>query len=105
VAVNEGPAVKTSDLQPGSRAVGAGLTAPPPIPARPSSDDEPEITRVNFRAERPMPSGVSPAIASGLATRDSPRSKAGVSPGFEDRCKGCEKRVYAAEQVFAIGQK
>ncbi|BEJ17124.1 hypothetical protein CspHIS471_0605250 [Cutaneotrichosporon sp. HIS471] len=98
-----GPMVTTSDLQPGSRAVGAGITAPPPIPPRP--DDEPEVTRVNFRAERPMPSGVSPAIASGLATRESPRSKVGVSPGFEDRCKGCEKRVYAAEQVFAIGQK
>ncbi|GMK57394.1 hypothetical protein CspeluHIS016_0402280 [Cutaneotrichosporon spelunceum] len=83
--------------------IGAGITAPPPIPARP--DEEPEVTRVNFRAERPMPSGVSPAIASGIASRNSPRSKAGVSPGFEDRCKGCEKRVYAAEQVFAIGQK
>ncbi|KLT46226.1 hypothetical protein CC85DRAFT_239152 [Cutaneotrichosporon oleaginosum] len=74
-------------------------------PTSSKPDEEPEVMRVNFRAERPMPSGVSPAIASGLATRDSPRSKAGVNPGFEDRCKGCEKRVYAAEQVFAIGQK
>lgn len=104
-ASTDGPLVQTSDLQPGSRAVGAGLrSVPPPIPARPS-EDEPEVTRVNFRAERPMPSGVSSAIASGLASKDSPRSKVGVAPGYEDRCQGCGKRVYAAEQVFAIGHK
>lgn len=108
----DGPAVKTSDLMPGSRAVGAGLRSmPPPVPARPlpastaDTDDVPEVTRVNFRAERPMPTGVSSAIASGLTSKDSPRSKVGVSPGFEDRCQGCEKRVYAAEQVFAMGHK
>lgn len=57
------------------------------------------MTRVNFRSPRPIPSGVSQA---GIG---SPRAKVGAKPGFEDRCRGCEKRVYAAEQVFAIGHK
>ncbi|WOO77504.1 Cysteine-rich protein 2 [Vanrija pseudolonga] len=72
--------------------------APPALPARPSTPEQ--ITRVNFRSVRPIPSGVS---ASGRT--DSPRSKVGERPGFEDRCPACEKRVYAAEQVQAIGKK
>ncbi len=40
-----------------------------------------------------------------LRKADSPRSKVGEIVALDDRCWGCEKRVYAAEQVFAVGHK
>lgn len=101
-----------------SSPVAPALTsAQPPLPDSPAgaavvADPATEWKRPNFRNERPIPAGVSAvAAAGGLSDRgllrrtDSPRSKVGTRPDFEDRCAGCEKRVYAAEQVVAIGNK
>lgn len=81
------------------------MTTPqsPPI----ALDASTEITRPNFRAERPISvpyaGGVKALDERGMLMRgNSPRSKVGerMSVG-EDTCWGCTKRVYAAEQVSA----
>jgi hypothetical protein len=74
--------------------------------------DPRDLQRPNFRAEKPIPWGL-PASVTGLSDRgllhrvDSPRSKVGTRPVLDDMCsrKECGKRVYAAEQVVAIGKK
>ncbi|ORY24865.1 hypothetical protein BCR39DRAFT_545591 [Naematelia encephala] len=69
------------------------------------------ITRPNFRDPRPIAvpyAGRAEALDErGLLRRgDSPRSKVGEKVVLgEELCWGCEKRVYAAEQVFAVGHK
>ena len=70
-----------------------------------------EVTRPNFRSERPIsvPFAGSPARVlddRGLLRRgDSPRSKVGERVLLPDDCWGCGARVYAAEQVYSIGHK
>ncbi|KAL1408143.1 hypothetical protein Q8F55_004946 [Vanrija albida] len=86
----------------GEAASSTSAPAPPALPQRPSTPEQ--VTRVNFRSVRPIPAGVSAAAVNARGL-NSPRSKVGERPGFEDRCPACEKRVYAAEQVQAIGKK
>lgn len=91
------------------------LGASPSIPRdTPTSAADPSvpITKPDFRSQRPISvpyAGGSKALDErGLLKRaDSPRSKVGEKLGGvgEDVCKGCGKRVYAAEQVNAIGEK
>jgi hypothetical protein len=52
----------------------------------------------------PYAGGVKALDERGMLTRgNSPRSKVGEKMHMGDElCRGCEKRVYAAEQVFAI---
>lgn len=74
-----------------------------------TSDGTP-ITRPDFRSSRPIsvPFSGRPADLDdrGLLRRnESPRSKVGERLVADDHCWGCEKRVYAAEQVLAIGHK
>ncbi|WWD08153.1 hypothetical protein V865_006264 [Kwoniella europaea PYCC6329] len=85
------------------------LTPPPAEPATPTDPSVP-ITRPNFRDARPISvpfAGGSKALDDrGLLRRgDSPRSKVGTRVEGDDACKGCGKRVYAAEQVYSIGSK
>lgn len=88
------------------------------LPATPSSTilssslgrDSTPITRPNFRDSRPISVPYAGKIENfderGLIKRtDSPRTKVGEKPMVEDQCWGCEKRVYAAEQVFAVNHK
>ena len=68
-------------------------------------EDGTPITRPDFRSSRP----ISVPYAGGpnalddrglLKSTNSPRAKVGERPPIgEDMCWGCEKRVYAAEQV------
>lgn len=91
------------------------LNASPAIPRDgPSTAADPSvpITKPDFRSSRPISvpyAGGSKALDErGLLKRaDSPRSKVGEKIGGvgEDVCNGCGKRVYAAEQVNAIGEK
>ncbi|WVQ76600.1 hypothetical protein IAR50_006272 [Cryptococcus sp. DSM 104548] len=89
---------------------------PPPAqsspPPQPSTDRDPStpVTRPNFRDPRP----ISVPFAGGpralderglLKAGSSPRTKVGMSVGGDDLCGGCEKRVYAAEQVISVGHK
>ncbi|EJT49534.1 hypothetical protein A1Q1_01339 [Trichosporon asahii var. asahii CBS 2479] len=71
--------------------------------------DSPSSVRADFRSSKPIPAGVSASTkftTDGVMRRaDSPASKIGGRPDFEDRCQGCQKRVYAAEQVVALGSK
>jgi len=75
-----------------------------------SNDSDTEITRPNFRQDRPISvpfaGGTKALDERGLLRRgDSPRSKVGERLEMDDKCWGCEKRVYAAEQVFAVSHK
>nr|XP_019047676.1 cysteine and glycine-rich protein [Kwoniella bestiolae CBS 10118]OCF26606.1 cysteine and glycine-rich protein [Kwoniella bestiolae CBS 10118] len=84
-------------------------TPPPPEPATPTDSSIP-ITRPNFRDARPISvpfAGGSKALDDrGLLRRgESPRSKVGTRVEGDDACRGCGKRVYAAEQVYSIGSK
>jgi hypothetical protein len=68
------------------------------------------ITRPDFRSSRPISvpfaGGRKALDERGLLRRaESPRSKVGEKIIGEDLCEGCGKRVYAAEQVNAIGSK
>ena len=76
------------------------------VPQSPSMrEDGTPITRPDFRSSRP----ISVPYAGGpnalddrglLRSTNSPRAKVGERPPIgEDMCWGCEKRVYAAEQV------
>lgn len=76
----------------------------------PKTADGTPITRPDFRAGRPISvpfAGRQENLDDrGLLRRtESPRSKVGERLVAEDHCWGCEKRVYAAEQVLAIGRK
>jgi hypothetical protein len=73
-------------------------------------DADTPITRPNFRSSRPISvpfaGGTKALDERGLLRRgESPRSKVGERIMAEDTCEGCGKRVYAAEQVNAIGSK
>ena len=74
-------------------------------------DPSTPISRPNFRADRPITvpyAGRAEALDDrGLLRRgDSPRSKVGERPLIgEEMCWGCEKKVYAAEQVHAVSHK
>ncbi|ODN88480.1 cysteine and glycine-rich protein [Cryptococcus wingfieldii CBS 7118] len=81
----------------------------PPESATPTDPSTP-ITRPNFRDQRP----ISIPYAGGARALDdrgllkkgsSPRTKVGISVAGDDLCGGCEKRVYAAEQVISVGHK
>lgn len=68
------------------------------------------ITRPDFRSSRPISvpfaGGTKALDERGLLRRaESPRSKVGEKIMGEEACEGCRKRVYAAEQVNAIGAK
>ncbi|WVQ83874.1 hypothetical protein IAT38_006018 [Cryptococcus sp. DSM 104549] len=87
----------------------APRSPPPPEPATPTDPSTP-ITRPNFREARPISvpyaGGVKALDERGLLRKgESPRSKVGERVLGDDMCMGCEKRVYAAEQVFSIGHK
>ncbi|RSH90082.1 hypothetical protein EHS25_001415 [Saitozyma podzolica] len=82
---------------------------PGPTPASPADPSTP-ITRPNFRDARPISvpfaGGAAALDERGLLRRgESPRTKVGERVVGDEMCNGCGKRVYAAEQVFAIGQK
>ncbi len=93
------------------------LSKPPSTPEMPvyrgtgSPDPSTSTTRPNFRADRPITipyAGRAEALDDrGLSRRgDSSWSKVGERPMVgEEMCCGCEKRVYAAEQVFAVNHK
>lgn len=74
------------------------------------ADPSTPITRPDFRSSRPISvpyaGGAKALDERGLLRRaESPRSKVGEKIVGEDVCEGCAKRVYAAEQVNAIGAK
>lgn len=78
----------------------------PQSPLRTTNGNEDvEFTRPNFRAERPISvpyaGGAKALDDRGMLARGaSPRSKVGDKfGGGDDKCQGCSKRVYAAEQV------
>jgi hypothetical protein len=72
------------------------------------TDPDTSYTRPDFRSDRPIAipyaGGPKALDERGLLRRgDSPRSKVGQRPeGGEDCCWGCERKVYAAEQVCGI---
>nr|ODO00952.1 cysteine and glycine-rich protein [Cryptococcus depauperatus CBS 7855] len=85
------------------------VSPPPPEPATPTNPNTP-VTRPNFREQRPISvpfAGDTGALDDrGLIKKgDGPRSKVGERIVGNDLCGSCEKRVYAAEQVFSIGLK
>ncbi|WVN88830.1 uncharacterized protein L203_104044 [Cryptococcus depauperatus CBS 7841] len=85
------------------------VSPPPPEPATPTNPNTP-VTRPNFREQRPISvpfAGDTGALDDrGLIKKgDGPRSKVGERVVGNDLCGSCEKRVYAAEQVFSIGLK
>ncbi|EIW68553.1 cysteine and glycine-rich protein [Tremella mesenterica] len=88
------------------------LSDPPPAsPTLREREDGTPITRPDFRSSRPIsvPYAGGPKALDDrglLRQGNSPRAKWGEKPLVgEEVCWGCEKRVYAAEQVFAVGHK